>query len=72
MGTTLIAEGTEKQMIRDCPFCKRTHQSPYADVLEEVVMACRAKAPPEKRGSLDAWEDLGRWPVSEIEAFSGP
>ena len=64
MGTTM--------MIRDCPFCGRTHRSPYVDELEEDVMACRAKAPPWDRGSLDAWEDLGCWPVSEIEVFCGP
>ncbi len=72
MGTTLMAARTENLMIRDCPFCRRTHRSPYVDVLEDGVMACRAKAPPWKRGSLDAWVDLGLWPVSEIEAFCGP
>lgn len=71
-GTTLTAAGAEKMMIRDCPFRRRTHQSPYVDELEEAVMASRAKAAPEDRGTLDVWEELGRWPVSEIEAFSGP
>jgi hypothetical protein len=35
-------------------------------------MACQEKVPPEDRGSFDAWEDLGRWSVSEVEAFFGP
>ncbi len=72
MGTTLVPARTENLMIRDCPFCSRTHRSPYVDVLEDGVMACRAKAPPWKRGSLDAWVDLGFWPVSEMVSFCGP
>ena len=73
MGRTMAKAGTENLlMIWDCPFCRRTHQSPYVDELEEAVLACRAKTAPEDRGSLDEWKDLGRWPVSEIEAFSGP
>ncbi len=73
METTLTRARTKNLlMIRDCPFCGRAHRSPYVDELEEAVLACRAKNAPEDRGSLDEWKDLGRWPVSEIEAFSGP
>ncbi len=72
MGTTLMTARSENLMIRDCPFCRRTHRSPYVDVLEEVVLACRAKVPPGERGCLDVWEDLGCWPVSEVDAFCGP
>ena len=73
MGATAVKAGSENLMMsRDCPFCGRTHQSPYVDELEESVLACRDKALPKDRGSLDGWEDFGAWSISEIEAFSGP
>ncbi len=73
MGATVVKAGPENfLMSRDCPFCKRTHRSPYVDELEEAVMACRDKAPLEDRGILEEWEDFGTWAMSEIEAFSGP
>ncbi len=68
MGTTLAREGLEILMSRDCPFCGCTHTSPYVDELEMAVMACRANAAPEDRGSLEAWVDRDMW----VEAFSGP
>ncbi len=72
MGMTATVADPEILMSRECPFCNRTHRSPYVDELEEAVMACREKVSPEDRGLLDAWEDLGRWPISELESFSGP
>ncbi len=72
MGMAVATAGPQVLMSRDCPFCSRTHRSPYIDELEEAVLACRDKLPLEDRGSLDGWEDLGRWPVSEIDGFAGP
>ena len=72
MGMFPATTRPEILMARDCPFCKRTHRSPYVDELEEAVMACRERVRPDDRGSLETWEDPGSWPVSEIEAFAGP
>lgn len=73
MGTMLAAERSDVLMVRDCPFCGRTHRSPYADELEAAVMACRERAAPEDRGSLEAWQGRDTSPVlCEIEAFCGP
>lgn len=47
----------------DCPFCQLTHVSPFIDELEEQVMACRAAAHPDKRGTLEAWGDQNTIPV---------
>ncbi len=70
MGTMVATPGIEILMFRDCPFCGRTHRSAYVDELERAVMACRDKAAPEDRGSLEAWEDRETFPVlCEIEAF---
>ena len=56
----------------ECPFCGGIHESPYVDELEAVVMTCREKAAPDRRGTLDAWGDRETFPVRpEIEAF-GP
>ncbi len=74
MGATLTAAGPDSLlMFRDCPFCRRTHKSPYVDELERAVLACREKAALEDRGSLEAWEGRDTFPVlCEIEAFCGP
>ncbi len=42
---------------RDCPFCRKTHRSPHADVLEAEVMACRDAASPGLREGVEAWRD---------------
>lgn len=56
---------------RECPFCGVTHSSPYVDELEGIVMACRERAAPDKRGTLAAWGDRETLPVRpEIEAFA--
>ncbi len=60
-------------MFRLCPFCGGVHSSPYVDELEAAVMACRERAAPTERGSVDAWKDLDTWPVpADVEAFCGP
>ena len=72
MGTAVEEiEVAELLMLRECPFCGYTHSSPYADELEEMVLACREHASPEQRGSLEAWEDRDTTPIRpEIEVFS--
>jgi hypothetical protein len=66
-----MAESILIMMFRDCPFCGTTHRSPFVDELETVVLACRERARPEDRGSLDAWVGHDTLPVrSETEAFS--
>ena len=57
-------------MSRECPFCGSLHVSPYVDELEALVMACREKVAPDRRGTLDAWGDRDTLPVRpEAEAF---
>lgn len=60
----------EISMTRECPFCGSLHVSPYVDELEALVMACREKVAPDRRGTLDAWGDRDTLPVRpEAEAF---
>ncbi|MEK7076924.1 MAG: hypothetical protein AAB967_01695 [Patescibacteria group bacterium] len=60
-------------MYRECPFCGATHGSHYVDELEGIVMACRERAAPDKRGTLAEWGDRETLPVRpEIEAFAVP
>jgi hypothetical protein len=54
-GRTAPASAAQLVMFRDCPFCGVTHRSPYVDELEEMVLRCRANAPPEKQGNLEMW-----------------
>ena len=61
----------EVLMYRECPFCGATHSSQYVDELEGIVMACRDRAAPDRRGTLAAWGERDTLPVRpEIEAFS--
>ena len=58
-------------MFRECPFCGSTHRSPYVDELENIVMSCRDKVQPDKRGDLAAWPEQDTLPVRcETEALS--
>ena len=61
----------ELLMYRECPFCGATHSSPYIDELEGIVMACRDRAAPDRRGTLASWGERETLPVRpEIEAFA--
>ena len=73
MTTCHQTDTSEGLMFRECPFCGATHCSPYVDELEAMVLACRDRAAPDRRGTLAAWGDRETLPARpEMEAFSAP